>query len=406
MTHRLVFLKKVFLLIYDLLFTFLTLLFLHNIFLSHRIGYIIFFPTMLIFVLSYIIREKMRNYGFIIFFHIIMFLAIYITSWWNITKVIFFVIIAILTVLSCKYVYRGKRMTKLNGLPLASFLFCIIYYLFAFFLKKNDFFDDVYIITIIMLFVYMINVYIDGLGGYIDNTRDVTGVPLSQIIKINTIYVGFIVLFVGVSILFLYFVDIRWIFTSISGFFIWIFKVLFYAFLIISAVIKMFLKDEDASGKVNDYIEQMKMQAPANSSMLDTILLMILFTTLLLIVLYKVLKKIIKVILSKGIIGDDLVEKADVSIPDNKNDNLNRSLFGLRLTMEEKARKLYRYRIKRYKNDIRLDDYVTSKEIMASIEENNLGDVRDISHLYSDIRYGNLTVDKKILKNMNKLYKQ
>lgn len=299
MTYRLVFLKKVFLLIYDLLFTFLTLLFLHNIFLSHRIEYNIFFPTMIIFVLSYIIREKMQNYGFIIISHIIMFLAIYITSWWNITKVIFFVIIAILTVLSCKYVYRGKRMPKLNGLPVASFLFCIIYYLFAFFLKKNDFFDDVYIITIIMLFVYMINVYIDGLGGYINNTRDVTGVPLSQIIKINTIYVGFIVLFFGLSILFLYFVDIRWIFTSISGFFIWIFKALFYAFLIVSAVIKMFLKDEDASGKVNDYIEQMKMQAPANSSMLDTILLMILFTALLLIVLYKVLKKLSKLYYQK-----------------------------------------------------------------------------------------------------------
>ena len=71
-----------------------------------------------------------------------------------------------------------------------------------------------------------------------------------------------------------------------------------------------------------------------------------------------------------------------------------------RLTAEERARKIYKKSILRYKDVITLNKRMTCEDIRQEITETEVGNVEGISAIYEQIRYGAGEVDNHVIREM------
>ena len=58
------------------------------------------------------------------------------------------------------------------------------------------------------------------------------------------------------------------------------------------------------------------------------------------------------------------------------------------------------------KYQISLTKSKTAEDIRKEIKANELGNVDDITRIYSDVRYGKISPDKNMVKKMNHMIKQ
>ena len=82
----------------------------------------------------------------------------------------------------------------MDELPWPSFLLCLIVYLVSGHLGVQGLRIYAYVTALILLFLYLALVYTDGMENYLDATSHVSGIPIRQILSVNTIMVGAIIL--------------------------------------------------------------------------------------------------------------------------------------------------------------------------------------------------------------------
>ena len=69
----------------------------------------------------------------------------------------------------------------------------------------------------------------------------------------------------------------------------------------------------------------------------------------------------------------------------------------------EKARRLYRQRVLSYREEIKLAQNTTCRDIEKEVEEKKQVDIHELTELYAGLRYGGQEADKAVIKKMRQL---
>lgn len=133
------------------------------------------------------------------------------------------------------------------------------------------------------------------------------------------------------------------------------------------------------------------------------LLLMAVFIGGIVFLFYRLLRRLIKLLLKPRSYEGDIIETAEKEKTVIKQKSYERIRLPRPLTLTEKARRYYRLRIMKYKDDILLNSQRTCRDIENEIRQKAIDDVDEMTELYSEIRYGAGQMDKKMLKKMKEL---
>lgn len=404
MERKLEFYRNILRMLYQALFT---VLFIHS--LVSRYTSEAFLPSCVgaifgCYIISYFIRNYAGNNLIVFLVHggmIGSFLLVDFT-----TGVRVFLIGLCLFLLSNSF--RGKRyqgLPPVNGFPLGSMLAVLVIYFLAVYQDNTPLIKECYVIPIIMIFVYLAMMYLDGLREYIHSTHTITGLPLNRIIYSNSVYVLglFFILLVAIFILGLFRLDDNALMFG-KGI-LAVFALAFYGFIFISGSI-MRLFSEDAGGSA--YSKASKMLQETGKSRVGEVLEMLVQLALLILVLYG-LYRFVRWIGRWLLLGRrsalDIVEKADTNtkIVERREDIKQDKR---RFDNEAKIRLLYKNHILRYQHYIKLNNRKSARTIEHEILENEIGNVNEVTNIYSRIRYGKNGADKALVKYTKELTKE
>ena len=136
-----------------------------------------------------------------------------------------------------------------------------------------------------------------------------------------------------------------------------------------------------------------------------TLILKVFVVLLLLFLLVRMLMQVIHFLLRPRSYADDVTELVNEEPNQYKERVTDRHILR-RLTDEERARRIYKRSILRYKNVITLNRRLTCEDIRQEISESEDGNVDGVSAIYEQIRYGDRTVDGFVIQDMQEASRQ
>ncbi|MDE6025141.1 MAG: DUF4129 domain-containing protein, partial [Lachnospiraceae bacterium] len=225
-----------------------------------------------------------------------------------------------------------------------------------------------------------------------------------NIVKINSLFVGSVIVLLLVAVVLGNAVDFRAAFTFIKNGIVSAIKIFFSGFaFVINLVMKMF-RDEPAEGTGEIYVphnptRESNFAAGESIIVVLKILLLIAFVY----VVVRIIVKIIKALLVKQQGMLDIVEEAEIERTLVVESTGIKRMFNVLFSPEEKLRKMYKKHILGYSYDIKLKNSSTCKEIQNEIMKNTNEDLSTLTELYSDVRYGGKPVDRGDLKKIKQL---
>ena len=193
MKSKLLQVTKLLHLLYEWLCCSLCFAFFEVVLLKQEVHYFLLPITGAMFVYSYILREKAQHYLWLFVGHVALRLPMLLLPVSMETQWFYFLIPCYLFSASVKSTWKNKRK-QMDELPWPSFLLCLIVYLVSGHLGVQGLRIYAYVTALILLFLYLALVYTDGMENYLDATSHVSGIPIRQILSVNTIMVGAIIL--------------------------------------------------------------------------------------------------------------------------------------------------------------------------------------------------------------------
>ena len=298
---------------------------------------------------------------------------------------------------------RTDKLLILNDVPWPTLLISIIIYAYGYFTKSSLITTRAYIIPIILIIIYFLIVYLDGMNKYIESTKDVTGLPISRIIKTNSAVVFVIILLLITGIALGEWLGLDAALYKLGRGILSVIGMIVLIIRIIWRVIYLFFSntsDGEVTPEGNDFGEIAGIYAREIRDSSEFIFKLIAALFIIYIV-YKVTAWFIKLLMRKRQLNGDVVEKADVRSRSVTNyDRLNRKGSGS--SKEEKLRKLYRDSIIFYRYDIRLSQDKTPQEIADELYDKEIADVNEITEIYRNVRYGGEKVTRDMLRAFRK----
>ena len=259
------------------------------------------------------------------------------------------------------------------------------------------------LLSFINIIFFLLILYADSTGQYLDSNKNVQGLPIRKMLRINTLIVTgiFLVMIIGIVIgEFLGLPD------AVTAFFksCWeILKSLFYGLVL---VIKWFANvvtggnGEGVTTARTNFLNQLD-RTNAGYGIILTILKIILLI-LVIYVLVRILARFLKMLLAKY----QQNGKGEVirGIADEERERLENRGMGYRLrtyfTMEERARRIYRKKVMEASGDTAPHENETTGDILNRLEAEKGINLRELTDLYEAVRYGGVKVDQAYLKKM------
>lgn len=406
MNHKIIYLRHILQLLYDCTVLYLIALGGVSIFTENTPEYSMVFAILVMLILSYIIRAKAPNYVLIFLGHISMAGLGFLLPFAMVARVILALECSYMLESSFDYAYRKGQLKTLDDPPWPSFLIVMIIYFMGEYQHVAMLPKACYISAIIMLVLYLGMLYLEGIRDYLRSTQDVAGVPIHNMIGTNNIVFAGIMICLFVAFALGYILDFSFIFKTLGRGLVAVLKVIALFLNIFYTLIAGWLKGgtPTAGPPRMDDVETIGRFHEIGQAF--EVILQIVVIIAFCYLAYKLMKRFWKRLMMKRGFADDIVENADVRMP-KKQENVKKSfLQRLRLTPEEKARKIYRQRVERHKYDISLDKSRSGREIATELKEREMDDIMDLTSCYEDIRYGGANVDKDMLKKMNVLSKK
>lgn len=407
MIHKIEKTRKLLRLLYNAMFMTLVLIFISVVFLKvHPPVYV--YPIVIVgYICSYIVRDYAPSDLWILIIHLIMCGIIVPIKLHTGLKVLLIILIAHLIGESFLYSRNGSKLKALDDMPWPTFLISIIIYAYGFFMKESIMTRGAYFIPVVLLVIYYLMVYVEGLKNYVNATRDVAGLPLKKIISTNTMIVLMIVNFLVLGIILGNVLGLEGALLSATKGVIAFLKLISVVFITVWRIIASFFSYGGGNTSPAVIVEDKVTREYAEEIGASFELVLKSGVVLIAIyIVYKITIKIIKRLVIRRKFSTDIVETAEVSYQ-NTNTRIKRKIFkNIKLTPEEKIRKYYRLKVLRYKHYVNLTKQKTVEEIRLEIKEKELDDIDEMSQLYSDIRYGKTYPEKDMVKKMNRLTKQ
>ena len=354
-----------------------------------------------IFLLSYLIRDFAPNHILLTVGHLVLAGLLIIlpgTVWIRTVTGIYD--IGYLLPCAVAYAKRGSGLTDMSE-PWPSILAGIIIYFASIGMKLSVLSNLSYIAVALLMAIYMMIRYIQGLKRYISQTTEVSEQSIRDIAFIN----GRVVLFLAVLVLLLMgacrFLDLSGFVNVLARAFAKVVQTVFGAIMVIWVFVLTLLTKGGPAATSLDYQDTLNeyYQNSVKGYDVFTLILKVFVVLLLIFFLVRILLQVIRFLLKPRSYADDVIELIAEEPNQYKERITNRRIMH-RLTAEEQARKIYKKSILRYKDVITLNKRMTCEDIRQEITETEVGNVEGISAIYEQIRYGAGEVDNYVIREM------
>ena len=354
-----------------------------------------------IFLLSYLIRDFAPNHILLTVGHLVLAGLLVIlpgTVWIRTVTGIYD--IGYLLPCAVAYAKRGSGLTDMSE-PWPSILAGIFVYFASIGMELPVLSNLSYIAVALLMAIYMIIRYIQGLKRYISQTTEVSEQSIRDIAFIN----GRVVLFLAVLVLLLMgacrFLDLSGFVNVLARAFAKVVQTVFGAIMVIWVFVLTLLTKGGPAATSLDYQDTLNeyYQNSVKGYDVFTLILKVFVVLLLIFFLVRILLQVIRFLLTPRSYADDVIELIAEEPNQYKERITNRRIMH-RLTAEEQARKIYKKSILRYKDVITLNKRMTCEDIRQEITETEVGNVEGISAIYEQIRYGAGEVDNYVIREM------
>lgn len=354
-----------------------------------------------IFLLSYLIRDFAPNHILLTIGHLVLAGLLVIlpgTVWIRMVTGIYD--IGYLLPCAVAYAKRGSGLTDMSE-PWPSILAGIIIYFASIGMKLSVLSNLSYIAVALLMAIYMMIRYIQGLKRYISQTTEVSEQSIRDIAVIN----GRVVLFLAVLVLLLMgacrFLDLSGFVNVLARAFAKVVQTVFGAIMVIWVFVLTLLTKGGTAATGLDYQDTLNeyYQNSVKGYDVFTLILKVFVVLLLIFFLVRILLQVIRFLLKPRSHADDVIELIAEEPRQYKERITDRRIMH-RLTAEERARKIYKKSILRYKDVITLNKRMTCEDIRQEITETEVGNVEGISAIYEQIRYGAGEVDNHVIREM------
>lgn len=354
-----------------------------------------------IFLLSYLIRDFVPNHILLTIGHLVLAGLLVIlpgTVWIRMVTGIYD--IGYLLPCAVAYAKRGSGLTDMSE-PWPSILAGIIVYFASIGMKLSVLSNLSYIAVALLMAIYMMIRYIQGLKRYISQTTEISEQSIRDIAVIN----GRVVLFLAVLVLLLMgacrFLDLSGFVNVLARAFAKVVQTVFGAIMVIWVFVLTLLTKGGSAATDLDYQDTLNeyYQNSVKGYDVFTLILKVFVVLLLIFFLVRILLQVIRFLLKPRSHADDVIELIAEEPRQYKERITDRRIMH-RLTAEERARKIYKKSILRYKDVITLNKRMTCEDIRQEITETEVGNVEGISAIYEQIRYGAGEVDNHVIREM------
>lgn len=354
-----------------------------------------------IFLLSYLIRDFAPNHILLTVGHLVLAGLLVIlpgTVWIRMVTGIYD--IGYLLPCAVAYAKRGSGLTDMSE-PWPSILAGIFVYFASIGMELPVLSNLSYIAVALLMAIYMMIRYIQGLKRYISQTTEVSEQSIRDIAFIN----GRVVLFLAVLVLLLMgacrFLDLSGFVNVLARAFAKVVQTVFGAIMVIWVFVLTLLTKGGPAATSLDYQDTLNeyYQNSVKGYDVFTLILKVFVVLLLIFFLVRILLQVIRFLLKPRSYADDVIELIAEEPNQYKERITNRRIMH-RLTAEEQARKIYKKSILRYKDVITLNKRMTCEDIRQEITETEVGNVEGISAIYEQIRYGAGEVDNYVIREM------
>lgn len=354
-----------------------------------------------IFLLSYLIRDFAPNHILLTVGHLVLAGLLVIlpgTVWIRTVTGIYD--IGYLLPCAVAYAKRGSGLTDMSE-PWPSILAGIFVYFASIGMELPVLSNLSYIAVALLMAIYMMIRYIQGLKRYISQTTEVSEQSIRDIAFIN----GRVVLFLAVLVLLLMgacrFLDLSGFVNVLARAFAKVVQTVFGAIMVIWVFVLTLLTKGGPAATSLDYQDTLNeyYQNSVKGYDVFTLILKVFVVLLLIFFLVRILLQVIRFLLKPRSYADDVIELIAEEPNQYKERITNRRIMH-RLTAEEQARKIYKKSILRYKDVITLNKRMTCEDIRQEITKTEVGNVEGISAIYEQIRYGAEEVDNYVIREM------
>lgn len=354
-----------------------------------------------IFLLSYLIRDFAPNHILLTVGHLVLAGLLVIlpgTVWIRTVTGIYD--IGYLLPCAVAYAKRGSGLTDMSE-PWPSILAGIFVYFASIGMELPVLSNLSYIAVALLMAIYMMIRYIQGLKRYISQTTEVSEQSIRDIAFIN----GRVVLFLAVLVLLLMgacrFLDLSGFVNVLARAFAKVVQTVFGAIMVIWVFVLTLLTKGGPAATSLDYQDTLNeyYQNSVKGYDVFTLILKVFVVLLLIFFLVRILLQVIRFLLKPRSYADDVIELI-AEEPNQHKERITNSRIMHRLTAEERARKIYKKSILRYKDVITLNKRMTCEDIRQEITETEVGNVEGISAIYEQIRYGAGEVDNYVIREM------
>lgn len=354
-----------------------------------------------IFLLSYLIRDFAPNHILLTVGHLVLAGLLVIlpgTVWIRTVTGIYD--IGYLLPCAVAYAKRGSGLTDMSE-PWPSILAGIFVYFASIGMELPVLSNLSYIAVALLMAIYMMIRYIQGLKRYISQTTEVSEQSIRDIAFIN----GRVVLFLAVLVLLLMgacrFLDLSGFVNVLARAFAKVVQTVFGAIMVIWVFVLTLLTKGGTAATSLDYQDTLNeyYQNSVKGYDVFTLILKGFVVLLLIFFLVRILLQVIRFLLKPRSYAGDVIELIAEEPNQYKERITNRRIMH-RLTAEEQARKIYKKSILRYKDVITLNKRMTCEDIRQEITKTEVGNVEGISAIYEQIRYGAGEVDNYVIREM------
>lgn len=402
MRSKLLQITKLLHLLYEWLCCSLAFAFFEVVLLKQDVHYFLIPVTGAMFVYSYILREKAGHYIWLFVGHAILRLPMFLLPVSRETQWFYFLIPCGLFMASVKRTWKNK-VRQADELPWPSFLLCLIVYLVSGYLSVHGLHIYAYVTALILLFLHLALVYMDGMENYLDATSHVSGIPIRQILSVNTIMVGAIILCLTLGLVLGEVFDFRRVIVLVGQAILAVVRLIAMAIGLFYHYVSFWFRSGEV--ETSEHQEFDDGDVPADIRFVGQTLEPVLYVGLIclgLFIAYKLLVRFVRFLMSRRNISTDKVEL--IVVKKNKAEQRTRTGEKQRfLSRRQRARRCYKDCIERYRYDIALEQSKTGREIEAELSEQSLADVTELTRCYEDIRYGDAEVDRAMLQKMRRL---
>ena len=275
-----------------------------------------------------------------------------------------------------------------------------------------------YIASIIMLTNFLFSLYLEGLANYMEMNRRVKGIPVKQLVSVNSFIVTTVIMIIVVTI---FLADIFGLPEVVKGFALALLGILKILLIILSVLFSVVSGLFGTSYITPEQGRRQIEEVAREESIFGRIVYFILVAVLIIaaiFVLIKICSFIVRWLISKqernNEMTEDLAPKKKKRIAKTHIEREDKT--GV-LSLEQKARRIYKKRVLSFRRFFLPDSSDTTGDIeeamMKMLLENSNDNSEDTSvitddgatsltELYNAVRYGNAKVDKNYLAEMKK----